>query len=56
MTVFCNVHHYCLPPAEQEVTHPGSQCHSYAQVAVVGHEHQHKEVTDHHLDDVKYGL
>lgn len=56
MTVFCNVHHDCLLPAEQEVTHAGSQGHGYAQVAVVGHEHQHEEVTDHHLDDVKYRL
>lgn len=56
MTVFCNVHHDCLLPAEQEVTHAGSQRHGYAQVAVVGHEHQHEEVTDHHLDDVKYRL
>lgn len=56
MTVFCNVHNDCLLPAEQEVTYAGSQCHGYAQVTIVGHEHQHEEVTDHHLDDVKYRL
>lgn len=56
MTVFCNVHHNCLLPAEQEVTDAGSQGDGYAQVAVIGHKHQHEEVTDHHLDDVKYRL
>lgn len=56
MTVFCNIHHYCLLPAEQEVAEAGAQRHRYAQVTVVRHEHQHEEVTDHHLDDVKKRL
>lgn len=53
MAVFCDVHHDRLPPAEQEVPGPGSRRHSDAQPAVVGHEHQHEEVADHHLDDVQ---
>lgn len=56
MTVFCNIHHYRLLPAEQEVAEAGAHRHCYAQVTVVRHEHQHEEVTDHHLDDVKKRL
>lgn len=56
MTVFCNIHHYCLLPAEQEVAEAGARRHCDAQVPVVRHEHQHEEVTDHHLDDVKKRL
>lgn len=56
MTVFCNIHHHCLLPAEQEVAEASACRHSDAQVPVVRHEHQHEEVTDHHLDDVKKRL
>ena len=56
MTMFCDVYHHCLLPAEQEVAQPGPCCHGDTQVAVVGHEHQHEEVADHHLDDVQYCL
>lgn len=56
MTVFCNIHHYCLLPAEQEVAEAGARRHCDAQVPVVRHEHQHEEVTDHHLDHVKKRL
>lgn len=56
MTVFCNVHHYCLLPAEQEVAETCARCHGDAQVTIVGHEHQHEEVTDYNLDDVQNRL
>lgn len=54
--MFCNIHHYCLLPAEQEVAEAGACRHCDAQVPVVRHEHQHEEVTDHHLDHVKKRL
>lgn len=56
MTMFRDVYNHCLLPAEQEVAHPSSCCHGDTEVAIVGHEHQHEEVADDHLDDVQYCL
>lgn len=56
MTVFCNIHNYGLFPAEQEVADTCPRCHGDAQVTIVGHKHQHEEVTDYHLDDVQNRL
>lgn len=56
MTVFCNIHHYRLPPAEQKVAETCAKCHGDAQVTVVGHEHQHEKVADYDLDDVQKRL
>lgn len=56
MAVLCDIHHHCLFPAEEEVSGACSGGHGDAQVPVVGHEDEHEEVADHHLDDVQYGL
>lgn len=56
MAVLCDVHHHCLFPAEEEVPGARSCSHGNAQVPVVGHEDQHEEVADHHLDDVQHSL
>lgn len=51
-----DVDNHCLPPAEQEVAHASAGCHGDAEVTVVGHEDEHKEVADDHLNDVQQGL
>lgn len=56
MAVLRYVDDYRFSPAEQEVAHAGAGCHGDAQVAVVGHEDEHQEVADDHLDDVQQGL
>lgn len=56
MAVLCDIHHHCLFPAEEEVPSACSCSHGDAQVPVVGHEDQHEEVADHHLDDVQHSL
>ena len=56
MAVLCDVNDHRPTPAEQEVAHAGPGCHCDAQVTVVGHEDEHKEVADNHLDDVQQGL
>lgn len=56
MAVLCDVNNHCLPPAEQEVAHAGAGRHGDAEVSIVGHEDEHQEVTDDHLDYVQEGL
>ena len=56
MAVLGDVDDHRLPPAEQEIAHPGTSCHGDAQVTIVGHEYEHQEVADDHLDDVQQGL
>lgn len=56
VAVLCDIHHHRLFPAEEEVSSASSCSHSDAQVPVVGHEDQHQEVADHHLDDVQHSL
>lgn len=56
MAVLCDIHHHCLFPAEEEVSGACSSGHGDAQVPVVGHEDEHEEVADHHLDDVQHSL
>lgn len=56
MAVLSDIHNNCLFPAEEEIAHPCPCCHSYAEVSIVRHEDQHKEVTDHDLNDVQYCL
>lgn len=56
MAVFCDVHDHRLSPAKQEVAHACTSCNGNAEVGVIGHEDQHQEVADDHLDDVEEGL
>lgn len=56
VAVLCDIHHHGLFPAEEEVPGARSGCHGDAEVPVVGHEDQHEEVADHHLDDVQHSL
>lgn len=56
MAVLSDVNHHCLSPAKQEVAHASSGCHSDAEVGIVGHEDEHQEVADDHLNDVQQGL
>lgn len=56
MAVLGDVDDHCLPPAEQEVAHASTGCHSDAEVGIVGHEDKHQEVADDHLNNVQHGL
>lgn len=56
MAVLGDVDDHGFPPAEQEVAHAGAGCHGDAEVGVVGHEDEHQEVADDHLDDVQQRL
>lgn len=56
MAVLRDVDNHRLPPAEQEVAHAGACCHGDAEVSIVGHEDEHQEVADDHLNDVQQGL
>lgn len=56
MAVLGDVDHHGLSPAEQEVAHAGPQRHSDAEIGVVGHEHEHQNVADGHLNDVQKRL
>lgn len=56
MAVFCDVNNHRLSPTKQEVAHSSTSCHSNTEVTVVGHEDEHQEVADDHLDDVQQGL
>lgn len=56
VAVLCDIHHHCFLPAEEEIPGARSGGHGDAQVPVVGHEDQHEEVADHHLDDVQHSL
>lgn len=56
MAVLGDVDHHRLPPAKQEVAHAGASCHSDAEVTIIGHEDEHQEVADNHLNNVQQGL
>lgn len=56
MAVLGDIDHHGLSPAEQEVAHAGPQCHSDTEIGVVGHEHEHQNVADSHLNDVQKRL
>lgn len=56
MTMLCDVHNDCLFPAEEKVPHASPCCYSNAEVPVVGHEDEHEEVADDHLDDMQHCL
>ena len=56
MAMLCDVHHHCLLPAEEKVSCAGSCCYSNAEVPIVGHEDEHEEVADDHLDDMQHCL
>lgn len=56
MAVLSDVNDHCLPPAEQEVAQTGAGCHGDAEVSIVGHEDEHQEVADDHLNNVQQGL
>lgn len=51
-----DVDHNGFFPAEEEVARASAGGHGDAEISVVGHEDEHQEVADHHLDDVKDGL
>ena len=53
MTMFVDVHDNRSVPAEQEVTCSCSESHRDAEIHIVRHEDEHKEVTDDDLDHVK---
>lgn len=56
MAMLCDVHHHCLLPAEEEVSCASPRCYCNAEVPVVGHEDEHEEVADDHLDDMQHCL
>lgn len=56
MAVLCDVHHHCLLPAEEKVSCPRPGCYCDAEVPIVGHEDEHEEVADDHLDNVQHCL
>lgn len=56
MAVLSDVNNHSLPPAKQEVAHAGASCHGDAEVSIVGHEDEHQEVADDHLNNVQQGL
>lgn len=56
MAVLRDVNNHRLPPAEQEVAHTSTSCHSDAEVSIVRHEDEHQKVADNHLNNVQKGL
>lgn len=56
MAMLCDVHDHCLLPAEEKVPCAGPCGYRDAQVPVVGHEDEHEEVADDHLDDMQHCL
>lgn len=56
MAMLCDVHYHRLLPAEEKVPCPCACCYCDAQVPIVGHEDEHEEVADDHLDDVQHCL
>lgn len=56
MAMLCDVHNHCLFPAEEKVPCAGACCYRNAEVPVVGHEDEHEEVADDHLDDMQHCL
>lgn len=56
MAMLCDVHNDCLFPAEEKVSHASPCCYSNAEVPIVGHEDEHEEVADDHLDDMQHCL
>uniref|UniRef100_A0A2D4GDQ8 Uncharacterized protein n=1 Tax=Micrurus corallinus TaxID=54390 RepID=A0A2D4GDQ8_MICCO len=56
MAMLRDVNHDGLFPAEEEVARASAGGHGDAEISVVGHEDEHQEVADHHLQDVKDGL
>lgn len=56
MAMLCDVHDHCLLPAEEEISSAGPSGYCNAEVAVVGHEDEHEEVADDHLDDMQHCL
>ena len=56
MTVLIHIDGLVEVPVEHEVPKPGAKDNSYTQPSVVGHEDEHEEVAECHLDHVEYGL
>lgn len=56
MAMLCDVHYHRLLPAEEEVPCARPGRYSNAEVPIVGHEDEHEEVADDHLDDVQHCL
>lgn len=56
MAMLCDIHYHRLLPAEEKVSCAGSCCDSNAEVPIVGHEDEHEEVADDHLDDMQHSL
>lgn len=56
MAMLCDVHHHRLLPAEEKVSGAGPRGYCNAQVPIVGHEDEHEEVADDHLDDMQHCL
>lgn len=56
MAVLRDVDDHRFSPAEQEVAHASTGCYGDAEISVVGHEDEHQEVADNHLNDVQKGL
>lgn len=56
MAMLCDVHHHRLLPAEEKVSCAGTRRYCNAEVPVVGHEDEHEEVADDHLDDMQHCL
>ena len=56
MTVFVHVHDDRSFPAEEKISEAGTQDNGDAEPSIEGHEDEHKEVTNCHLDHVEEGL
>ena len=56
MTVFVYINDNGAFPAEEEVSSCSTQPHGHTEPHVIRHEYEHEEVTEDHLNHVKYGL